>query len=84
MNPTEKLAKELFDQIHLNWDFQKKETKDNFETLAKHVQRMVLEARIEEVERLQPKIDGGFTHRNIIMITDQRLAELRAERSGGG
>lgn len=46
----ESRAKELFDLIHLNWDFQKKETKDNFRTLAKHVNRLLIEARIEELD----------------------------------
>lgn len=47
------MAKEMFHLIHLNWDFQKKETKDNFKTLAKYTQKMVLEARIETAKEMQ-------------------------------
>lgn len=74
MTPTEKLAKEL---MCIYWNDSEKEIPptEHALRLAKHVQRMVLDARIEETE--------SWRDSDTRYVPD-RLEELRSERKSYG
>ena len=68
MTPTERLAQELR-KIYADNGL----THIAFEEMAKHVQRMILDARIETTEKWQAKVP--------VEGQDEYLEELRSERN---
>ncbi len=112
MNDTEKLARELFIFIsstygygerqshHLfgNWDKAKSNTKWRYRKLAAHVQRMILEARIEIINNISTmynkynmstkdksvgKVVAFLNELNVYIGKEvDRIAALEAEKNG--
>ena len=79
----EELAKELFitwSNGHYVWELDKTE-KNLWINLARHVQRKVLEARIEELELLHIELDKndgdfGFTKEERLAVLTQQIKEV--------
>jgi len=79
MTPTEKLAKEL---MCIYWNDSEKEIPptEHALRLAKHVQRMVLDAQIKELENIDFFETETLWIKERIEKISKRLEELRSER----
>ncbi len=78
MTRTEQRAKEL-------QDIYSKHTKTDFwnawKEISKYVEAEILRARIAQLEKVCPRIENNFSHRNIITVINYHIKELQSTLS---